>query len=59
MDNFSSRRPTSWPRAARTACSLSPTAPGSSASTTPAKSSQWLDVDAGDDHDGSGEGWWR
>ena len=28
----------------------------------PAKSSQWLGVDAGvagDDYDGSGEGWWR
>ena len=37
-------------------------APVSSTSTLPAKSSQWLDVDAGgagDDLDGSGEGWWR
>ena len=29
---------------------------GSSVSTPLAKSSQWLAVDAGDDHDGSGEG---
>ena len=31
-------------------------APGLSASTPLAKSSQWLAIVAGDDHDGSGEG---